>query len=52
MEEVSRTQLAEESARLAEDGRQRAAAEQERLRDQAMPNLDKAVAFILSEVMP
>jgi vacuolar-type H+-ATPase subunit H len=52
MEEVSRTQMAEVSLRLAEDARQHAAAEQERLRSQAAPNLDRAVAFILSEVMP
>jgi vacuolar-type H+-ATPase subunit H len=50
--EVSQTQTAEVSARLAEDARQRAAAEQERLRRQAAPNLDRAVAFILSKVMP
>jgi hypothetical protein len=52
MAEVSRTQTAEASARLVEDARQHAAAEQELLRSQAVSNLDRAVAFILSKVMP
>jgi vacuolar-type H+-ATPase subunit H len=52
MAEVSHTHMAEVSARLTEDARQRAAAEQERLRSQAVPNLDRAVAFIFSKVMP
>ncbi len=52
MEEESRTQLAEAGARLAEDARQRAAAEKERWRSLAAPNLERAVAFILAEVMP
>jgi len=52
MAEASRTWIAEESARLAEDAHKRAAAEQERLRRQAAPNLERAVKFILTKVMP
>jgi vacuolar-type H+-ATPase subunit H len=52
MEKASRTRIAEESAELAEDARIRAVREKERLHSQAVPNLDKAVEFILSEVMP
>jgi vacuolar-type H+-ATPase subunit H len=52
MEEASRTHIAAASAKLAEDARQRAAAAQERLRAQGLANLEKAVAFILSEIMP
>jgi vacuolar-type H+-ATPase subunit H len=52
MTEEARTQMAEVNASLTKDAHQRAAAEQERLRRQAVPNLDRAVAFILSKVMP
>jgi F-type H+-transporting ATPase subunit b len=52
MEAESRTQIAETRARLAEDARQRGVTEQERLRSQAGPNLERAVEFILSEVVP
>ena len=52
MEEVSRTHIAEAGTKLAEDASQRAAAEQERLRSQAMANLVRAMEFILSRVMP
>jgi V/A-type H+-transporting ATPase subunit G/H len=51
-EETSRKKIAEESAKLAEDARQRAGAETERLRNKAAPNIDRAVEFILSKVMP
>jgi vacuolar-type H+-ATPase subunit H len=52
MEDASATRIAEESARIAADAHARAAAEQERLRSQAIPNLDRALEFILIEVMP
>jgi vacuolar-type H+-ATPase subunit H len=52
MEEGSRRHIAETTARLAEDARKRAAVEEERLRSQALQNLDRAVEFILSEVLP
>ena len=52
MEEASRTQIAETGARLAEDARRRAAAENDRLLSLARPNLERAVEFILSKVLP
>ena len=52
MSEVSRAQIAQEGANLGEDASKRAEAEKERIRSQALPNLDRAVAFILSEVIP
>lgn len=52
MEEASRARIAQERAKLEEDARARAAAEKERLCSQALPNLDRAVALVLSEVMP
>jgi vacuolar-type H+-ATPase subunit H len=52
MNEASKAQIVQECAKLGEDAGQRATAERERMRSQALPNLDRAVAFILSEVMP
>ena len=48
MEEASATQIAEASARTGRGRPRRALAEQERLRSQAVPNLERAVEFILS----
>ena len=44
--------ISEESARLAEDAHCRAAAEKTLLRSQGLPNLNRVVEFILSEVLP
>jgi V/A-type H+/Na+-transporting ATPase subunit G/H len=52
MEEASRTQIAVECAKLAEDSRQRADAAQEHLRRQAGPHLEHAVQLILARVLP
>ncbi len=52
MEEASRVRVAQECAKIGEEARDRAAAEKERIRSQALPNLDRAVALILSEVVP
>jgi vacuolar-type H+-ATPase subunit H len=52
MEEEAKTRMAEESAKLADDARTRAAAEKTGLRSRALPNLDRAVRFVLSEVLP
>jgi hypothetical protein len=52
MQEASRTRIAAESARLAQEAQARIAAEQERLRRQGEPNLARVVEFILSKVMP
>jgi len=52
MEEVSRTRITDYRIELAEDARHRAAAEKTRLLNQALPNIPRAVAFILSEIIP
>jgi vacuolar-type H+-ATPase subunit H len=52
MEETLRARIVEASAKLGEDARNHAAAETERLSHQALPNLDRVVAFLLSKVMP
>jgi vacuolar-type H+-ATPase subunit H len=51
-EEESRKQSAEENAWLVEATRNRAQEEKERLRSQALPNLERAVKFILTKVLP
>ncbi|MEJ2672788.1 MAG: V-type ATPase subunit subunit G family protein [Deltaproteobacteria bacterium] len=52
LEEDSRARLTEDRARLAEEARTRAAGEKECLHSQAEPNFDRAVEFVLSEVIP
>lgn len=52
MSEESRIRIAEESAKFAEEARALAAAEKERLTSQALPNIDRAVASILAEIIP
>jgi vacuolar-type H+-ATPase subunit H len=52
MQEASRTRIAEDSSKLAADARARAQAEKERLQQQAGPNLERAVEFVLSKVLP
>jgi V/A-type H+-transporting ATPase subunit G/H len=52
MEEASRTRLAQEGASLSADAHKRATAEKDQLRRQALPNLDRAMALVLSEVLP
>jgi vacuolar-type H+-ATPase subunit H len=52
MHEESRARIVEQSSQLAEEARTRAQAEKERLRQQAGPNLDRAVELILSKVLP
>lgn len=51
-EEEARQQRAEEDARVAEAARTKAEEEKEGLRSQALPNLPRAVKFILSRVLP
>ncbi len=50
--EEARQQRAEENARVAEAAHTRAEEAQEGLRSQALPNLPRAVEFILSRVLP
>ncbi len=52
MEEGLRTQIAKETSRLQEETQALIEKEKERLRRQALPHIDRAVAFILSEVIP
>ena len=52
MADASRAAIAEQSEKAATGARTRAAAEAERIREQAGPNMDKAVDFILSRVVP
>jgi len=52
MDAEAKRWISEESARLAEDAHSRAAAEKTLLRSQGLPNLNRVVEFILSEVLP
>ena len=52
MAEAAATRIAEENARIAATAHASAEAEKERLRSQAIPNLERALEFILKEVMP
>jgi vacuolar-type H+-ATPase subunit H len=52
LEAETKRLISEESARLAEDAHSRAAAEKTLLRSQGLPNLNRVVEFILSEVLP
>jgi len=52
MTEASKTQIAEACNTIAEEARVRAEAEAEGIRRQADPHIDRAVRFLLSEVLP
>jgi vacuolar-type H+-ATPase subunit H len=52
MEENAKTRMAEEAAKLAEEAQARAEVEVEHIRHQAGSNIERAVRFILSEVLP
>jgi vacuolar-type H+-ATPase subunit H len=52
LEEESQARVAAESSKITEEARFRAEEEKERLRAQAQPQLDQAVAFVLSKVRP
>ena len=52
MEEASATRITEERARIAADAHASALREKERIRSQAVPNIERALEFILVEVMP
>ena len=52
MEEDWRTRTAKARAELKAEAQAQAVEEKERLRSQALPNIDQAVAFILKKVMP
>jgi vacuolar-type H+-ATPase subunit H len=52
MQEAARERIAEETAKIKQEARSRAEKEQERLRSEARPQLDGAVKFVLSKVMP
>jgi vacuolar-type H+-ATPase subunit H len=52
MQEESRIRIAAASSKFAEEARALAATEKEHLVSQALPNIGRAVAFILSEIIP
>jgi vacuolar-type H+-ATPase subunit H len=52
MADTWKARIAEESEKYAEDARVRGEAEAQRIREQAERNMDRAVDFILSEVLP
>jgi vacuolar-type H+-ATPase subunit H len=52
MSGVSKAQVAEECEKIVQESRKRAETESRRVRDQAEPHMDRAVAFILSKVLP
>ena len=52
IDETSKAQITEEAKKLAEAAQARAEAEAERICRQADPHIDRAVRFILSEVLP
>jgi vacuolar-type H+-ATPase subunit H len=52
MAETSKAWIVKESEKYGGEARGRAEAEAERIRQQADANIDRAVDFILSEVMP
>ena len=52
MADTWKARIAEESEKYTEDGRLRAETEAKRIREQAERNIDQAVNFILSEVLP
>ena len=52
MADALRTRIAEEEQKFSEEARLKAEAETQRIHRQAEQNFDRAVAFILSEVLP
>jgi vacuolar-type H+-ATPase subunit H len=52
MADTSKARIAEESEKYAEEARGRAEAEAQRIREQAERNIDRAVDYIFSEVLP
>jgi vacuolar-type H+-ATPase subunit H len=52
MEEDSKIRIAKARSEIDAESQALAAEEKERLRNQALPNIDQAVAFILKEVIP
>jgi V/A-type H+-transporting ATPase subunit G/H len=50
--DASEARIAEQEEKLAKEARKRAQEESRRIREQASPNLDRAVDFVLSEVLP
>ena len=52
MAETSKAQTTEEGNKLTEDAQTRAEEEADRIRRQADSHIDRAVTFILSEVLP
>ena len=52
MGDVLKTRIAKESERYAEEGRTHGEAEAERIRQQADSNIERAVEYVLSEVLP
>ena len=52
MQDASKVRITAEGEKLAVEAQARAEAETERIRQQAEPNIEPAVSFILSEVLP
>jgi vacuolar-type H+-ATPase subunit H len=52
MSGVSKAQVAEECEKIAQESKNRAETESRRILDQAEPHMDRAVAFIVSKVLP
>jgi len=52
MADTSKARIAEESEKYAEEARGRAEAEARQIREQAERNIDRAVDYIFSEVLP
>jgi len=52
MDDLMRTRVAEESARIAEETEASAEQEAHEIREQASINIDRAVDFIVSKVLP
>jgi V/A-type H+-transporting ATPase subunit G/H len=50
--DASEARIAEQEEKLAKEARKRAQEESRRIREQASPNLDRTVDFVLSEVLP
>ncbi len=52
MADTWKVRIAEESEKVIQDARVQAEGEAQRIREQAERNMDRAVDFILSEVLP
>jgi V/A-type H+-transporting ATPase subunit G/H len=52
MEETLNARIAQESEKYAKEAQARSEAEAQRIRRQADPNIDQAIDFLLSEVIP